>query len=145
MCIIISALSVSGGTTLLFITLGRYVIKQKEINIWQILLSLFLLFIKGKYYKLNAILNYVTTFQGVYNEKLLVGDSGYSQTWVIMMTPLPENTTSTRGKKKYQESQIRTRNVIERTFGIWKRRFPILSKGINVKLRRVPGKTISLP
>ncbi|XP_045500757.1 putative nuclease HARBI1 [Colias croceus] len=76
--------------------------------------------------------------QGVYNEKLLVGDSGYSQTR-YMMTPLPENTPSTRGEKLYQESQIRTRNVIERTFGIWKRRFPILSKGINVKLRRVPG------
>lgn len=57
-----------------------------------------------------------------------------------MMTPLPENAPSTRGEKLYQESQIRTRNVIERAFGIWKRRFPILSKGINVKLKRVPGK-----
>lgn len=50
-----------------------------------------------------------------------------------MMTPLPENTPSTRGEKLYQESQIRTRNVIERTFGIWKRRFHIPLKGINVK------------
>ncbi|XP_045453625.1 putative nuclease HARBI1 [Melitaea cinxia] len=76
--------------------------------------------------------------QGVYNDKLLVGDSGYAQTR-YMMTPLPENAPSTRGEKLYQESQIRTRNVIERAFGIWKRRFPILSKGINVKLKRVPG------
>lgn len=78
-------------------------------------------------------------FQGVYNDKLLVGDSGYAQT-SYMMTPLPESAPSTRGEKLYQESQIRTRNVVERAFGVWKRRFPILSKGINVKLRRVPGK-----
>jgi nuclease HARBI1 len=62
-----------------------------------------------------------------------------------MMTPLPENSPRTRGEKFYQESQIRTRNVIERKFGVWKRRFPILSKGINVRLRRVPGKIIILP
>lgn len=81
------------------------------------------------------------TFQGIYHDKLLVGDSGYAQTR-YMMTPLPENAPTTRAEKLYQESQIRTRNVIERAFGIWKRRFPILSKGINVNLRRVPGETM---
>lgn len=34
----------------------------------------------------------------------------------------------------YNESQIRTRNVIERTFGVIKRRFPVLSLGMRVKL-----------
>lgn len=29
-----------------------------------------------------------------------------------------------------EKSQISTRNVVERTFGIWKRRFPALSLGI---------------
>lgn len=28
----------------------------------------------------------------------------------------------------------RTRTIVERTFGIWKRRFPCLSKGLNTKL-----------
>lgn len=69
---------------------------------------------------------------------MLLGDSGYALTR-YMMTPLPESTNFTRAEKLYQEAQIRTRNVVERAFGIWKRRFPILSKGLNVKLCRVPG------
>lgn len=28
-------------------------------------------------------------------------------------------------ENRFNESQIQTRNVIERTFGIWKRRFPV--------------------
>lgn len=35
---------------------------------------------------------------------------------------------------RYNESLIRTRNTIERCFGVWKRRFPILATGINVKI-----------
>lgn len=76
--------------------------------------------------------------QGLYNNNWLLGDSGYAQTH-YMMTPLPENSINTRAEQLYQEAQIKTRNVIERAFGVWKRRFPILSKGINVKLQRVPG------
>lgn len=74
--------------------------------------------------------------QGVYNDYLLVGDSGYAQT-PFMMTPL--SSVSSRSQSLYNESQIRSRNVIERTFGVWKRRFPILSRGIQVHLRRIPG------
>ncbi|KAJ9594549.1 hypothetical protein L9F63_027467, partial [Diploptera punctata] len=33
-----------------------------------------------------------------------------------------------------QDIHIRTRNVVERLFGSWKRRFPVLAVGINVKL-----------
>ncbi|KAH9629650.1 hypothetical protein HF086_001121 [Spodoptera exigua] len=77
--------------------------------------------------------------QGKYNEKLLLlGDSGYAQT-NFMMTPLSENNVNTRGETLYQESQIKTRNVVERAFGIWKRRFPILSTGISIHLYRVTG------
>ena len=36
----------------------------------------------------------------------------------------------------YQESQIRTRNVVERCFGVWKRRFPVLSEGMRVGLKK---------
>lgn len=35
---------------------------------------------------------------------------------------------------KYNESLIQTRNTVERSYGVWKRRFPILATGINVKV-----------
>ncbi|KOB64686.1 Uncharacterized protein OBRU01_22752 [Operophtera brumata] len=35
----------------------------------------------------------------------------------------------------YNESQLRTRNLIERLFGIWKRRFPVLALGMHVHLK----------
>lgn len=76
--------------------------------------------------------------QGAYGDKLLLGDSGYAQTH-YMMTPLADGNVHTRGERLYQEAQIKTRNVVERTFGVWKRRFPILSRGINVNINRVPG------
>ncbi|XP_047988510.1 putative nuclease HARBI1 [Leguminivora glycinivorella] len=74
--------------------------------------------------------------QGTYGNYCLLGDSGYAQT-PFMMTPLGNVTSPSQSL--YNESQIRTRNVIERTFGIWKRRFPIVSRGIQVHLSRVPG------
>ncbi|XP_017467321.1 PREDICTED: uncharacterized protein LOC108359803 [Rhagoletis zephyria] len=47
-----------------------------------------------------------------------------------MMTPLSHPTTA--AERLYNESQIRTRNCIERCFGVWKRRFPVLSIGIRL-------------
>jgi len=35
---------------------------------------------------------------------------------------------------KYNESLIRTRNTVERSYGVWKRWFPILATRINVKI-----------
>lgn len=40
----------------------------------------------------------------------------------------------TRGERLYNEAHIRTRNVIERCFGVWKRRFPVLAYGLRLKL-----------
>lgn len=37
----------------------------------------------------------------------------------------------------YNETQIRTRNIIERFFGVIKRRFPVLSLGMRLKLETV--------
>lgn len=34
----------------------------------------------------------------------------------------------------FNKSIIRTRNVVERQYGVWKRRFPILSTGIRLNL-----------
>eukprot|EP00057_Strongylocentrotus_purpuratus_P007635 XP_011662109.1 PREDICTED: putative nuclease HARBI1 [Strongylocentrotus purpuratus] len=57
--------------------------------------------------------------------KWLLGDSGYAcQPYV--MTPLlhPRD----RSQQRYNRAQIRGRNIIERTFGMMKRRFPCLNQ-----------------
>ncbi|KAJ8913058.1 hypothetical protein NQ315_006559, partial [Exocentrus adspersus] len=51
-----------------------------------------------------------------------------------LITPLAEPIT--RAEQLFNESQIRTRNCIERKFGQWKRRFPILAFGIRLKLEK---------
>lgn len=72
--------------------------------------------------------------QGVYGDAVLVGDSGYASA-SYMMTPLQE--CHTAAENLYNESQIRTRNVVERFFGIWKRRFPVMALCLRVKLMHI--------
>lgn len=38
------------------------------------------------------------------------------------------------GQQKYNEAHIKTRNVVERQYGVMKRRFPVLALGIRLKL-----------
>lgn len=73
-------------------------------------------------------------FENAANNSLILGDSGYPTTRYLL-TPLlnPQNAAEMR----YQESQIRTRNVIERCIGVWKRRFPCLALGLRLKLTTV--------
>nr|CAD7396304.1 unnamed protein product [Timema cristinae] len=62
----------------------------------------------------------------------LLGDGGY-EVRSYLLTPLATPTTVI--EQLYNESQIRTRNVAERTYGVWKRRFHILSLGIKVHVK----------
>jgi hypothetical protein len=62
---------------------------------------------------------------------MLIGDSGYAIE-PFLMAKLQE--TQTPAENLYNESILRTRNVVERQYGVWKRRFPILSLGMRVNL-----------
>jgi hypothetical protein len=68
---------------------------------------------------------------GNMGDGLLVGDSGYAVR-KYMMTPL--NNPVTPAEILYNESHRRIRNLIERTFGNWKRRFPVISIGTRCKV-----------
>lgn len=69
---------------------------------------------------------------GEFGHGVLLGDSGYPLR-SYLLTPLEQPRTA--AEHVYNEAQIRTRNVVERTFGVWKRRFPVLSIGIRTHLQ----------
>lgn len=78
---------------------------------------------------------------GEMRDCVLVADSGYAQRNYVMTLVGNPNTVIDPASgiyeesvAKYNESLIRTRNTVERSYGVWKRRFPILATGINVKI-----------
>ncbi|XP_062549921.1 putative nuclease HARBI1 [Armigeres subalbatus] len=72
--------------------------------------------------------------RGDYGHFILVGDSGYRNT-KYLATPFLRCESPTEAL--YNESQIRTRNVVERSYGVLKRRFPVLSLGMRVRISTV--------
>ncbi|XP_050063025.1 putative nuclease HARBI1, partial [Aphis gossypii] len=79
-------------------------------------------------------------FTKKWGNSLIVADYGYANTDHVV-TPFlnpqlgPENV--------YNESQIRTRNLVERTYGVWKRRFPILSLGLRFQAHKMQSVIIA--
>nr|XP_012224567.1 PREDICTED: putative nuclease HARBI1 [Linepithema humile] len=73
---------------------------------------------------------YMQYMQGRLNGKL-VGDSGYP-TLPFLLTPI--GNPQTDEEIMYNTIHGRTRQIVERTYGIWKRRFPCLSRGLGTKL-----------
>lgn len=67
-------------------------------------------------------------------EGILLGDSGYAVSNVLLTPFLSPNSPS---EEQYNKSQIKTRNTVERAFGVWKRRFPCLQVGMAVRLETV--------
>ena len=69
---------------------------------------------------------------GEIKDGYILGDGGYPCKRYLL-TPL--GTTTTAAERRYNYSQIRTRNPVERTFGVLKRRFPCLKLGLRVQVR----------
>ncbi|GLV33469.1 hypothetical protein CBL_20206, partial [Carabus blaptoides fortunei] len=63
----------------------------------------------------------------------VTGDSAYPQLQYLF---IPVQNPNTQAEQRYNSSQIKTRNVVERTFGMWKGRFRCLSISLNCKLRK---------
>lgn len=71
-----------------------------------------------------------------FGQYILVGDSGYANT-SFLTTPYTANNNEIAQNshmKAYQAAIIRTRNVVERQYGVLKRRFPALAYGLRVNV-----------
>lgn len=68
---------------------------------------------------------------GEFGDGLILADSGYS-VQVYMIPPLRNPTRPE--ERLFNESQIRTRTTVERSYGVWKRRFPVLSLGLRLAI-----------
>ncbi|CAK1587654.1 unnamed protein product [Parnassius mnemosyne] len=73
--------------------------------------------------------------RGDFTTMVLLGDSGYPCR-PYLLTPILNPRTP--AEEAYNRSQIRTRNPIERLFGVLKRRFPCLHYGLGLKTTNIP-------
>lgn len=69
--------------------------------------------------------------QGLYGSGYLLGDSGYACK-PFLLTPILN--TANEAERRYNQAHIKTRNCIERCFGVLKRRFPCLHYGLRNKM-----------
>ncbi|XP_050028688.1 putative nuclease HARBI1 [Dermacentor andersoni] len=64
---------------------------------------------------------------------VLLGDMGYACR-PYLMTPIKNSGSTDSPEYRYNKSQIRTRNTVERAFGIWKR-FPCLDMKLRIETK----------
>lgn len=67
---------------------------------------------------------------GEFGNCVILGDSAYPLN-TYLMTPLSD--PATPAEIAYNSAHKTSRNAIERTFGVWKRRFPIIAAGTQIK------------
>ncbi|XP_017468241.1 PREDICTED: putative nuclease HARBI1 isoform X3 [Rhagoletis zephyria] len=79
---------------------------------------------------LNSAAKY-TFDNGTFGNGLILADSGYFLNNYLIT---PYINTRTPAERLFNEAHIRTRNVIERCFGVWKRRFPVLGIGMRCRI-----------
>lgn len=66
------------------------------------------------------------------NDGVLLGDNGYPLRRYLL-TPFLR--PQTRAQMNYNRAHKRTRNCVERMYGVWKRRFPALRMTLRIKVR----------
>lgn len=69
---------------------------------------------------------------GRINEGILLGDNGYPLRGYLLT---PYLRPQTRAQLRYNRSHKRTRNCVERMYGVWKRRFPVLRMTLRNKIQ----------
>ncbi|XP_045450630.1 uncharacterized protein LOC123659460 [Melitaea cinxia] len=77
---------------------------------------------------------------GTFGNRWLLGDSAYPNR-AYLLTPVLNPSNSS--EQKYNEAHIATRNLIERTFGVWKRRFPVIFLPLRLSLANVQAVIIA--
>lgn len=70
----------------------------------------------------------------------MVADSGYPVK-PYLLTPLQQ--VKNNAEALYNESLIRTRNVVERKYGVWEKRFSALAMGIRLKLDTIQAMVVA--
>lgn len=78
----------------------------------------------------NGSLSKLMFERGDYVNCYLLGDSAYSATRYLLT---PKLNPQTQAERRYNKAHQKTRKTIERTFGVWKRRFPALYFGLRTK------------
>ncbi|CAN7945796.1 unnamed protein product [Ixodes hexagonus] len=66
---------------------------------------------------------------------LLLGDAGYA-CMSFLLTPLTSPGAANSPEGRYQAAHLKTRNSVERAFGVFKRRFPCLDMRLQYKAER---------
>ncbi|PSN31369.1 putative nuclease HARBI1 [Blattella germanica] len=72
----------------------------------------------------------MVSFEDGRRSGILLGDSGYGQKpYLFTPVPNPQN----EAENRYNRAHVKTRNIVERSFGAWKRKFSCLPKKLNIK------------